>query len=486
MSANPFSLVLRSIRQRFGLDATGASPDALLLERFVRTGDESAFAALVERHGAMVWGVCRRVAGDAHVAEDAFQATWIVLSRKARSVKDGDSLPGWLHRVAYRLSLAARARPTVPLEDAPAEAPGPEDEAAQREVRRVIDEEVSRLPEKYRLPVVLCFLEGRTHAEAAAELGWPVGTVAGRVARAKDLLHARLTRRGLDPSALPLPLAAAGAFPPVAGKAASGAAVALAAALLAGEAQRRWLVGTAILLLSCAGVAAGVMAYRATWPAANPDVLVEGKPDRKPPLQKPFPAALIPRTRIRVDGGVALSPDGTRLAGSRGGRVRLFDVRTNEEVQTLAGEGLRATHLLFSPDGKRLAGSGGDERRAWLKVWDLASREGKSLQEVSLAGIDPGRQAQGEGTPLLVGFVPESDQLVSALGNETHLWDVRSGRRLRSFQGAHGSLSPDGKTLATWDPSADATRLWEVSCARHTAGGWPARPGRCRSSAGRR
>src|SRR5262249_25964193 len=201
MSANPFSPVLRSIRQRLGLDATCASPDALLLERFVLADNESAFAALMERHGAMVWGVCRRVAVRAHAAEDAFQATWIVLSRKARSVKDGGSLPGWLHRVAYRLALAARAKPSAPLEEAPVEGPGPEDEAALREVRRVIDEEVSRLPEKYRLPVVLCFLEGRSHAETAAELGWPIGTVAGRVARAKDLLHARLTRRGLAPSA---------------------------------------------------------------------------------------------------------------------------------------------------------------------------------------------------------------------------------------------------------------------------------------------
>src|SRR5262245_53362278 len=122
MPANPFRFVLHSIRQRFGFDASGASHDALLLDRFVRAGEEEAFAALVKRHGAMVWGVCRRVAGDAHTAEDAFQATWIVLTRKARSVKDGGSLPGWLYRVAYRLALAARARPRDPLGDAPVEA----------------------------------------------------------------------------------------------------------------------------------------------------------------------------------------------------------------------------------------------------------------------------------------------------------------------------------------------------------------------------
>src|SRR5262249_53987852 len=138
------------VRQRLGLDTTGASPDALLLERFVRAGDESAFAALAERHGAMVWGVCRRVGGGAPTAEDAFQATWIVLARKARSVKAGGSLPGWLHRVAYRPALAARVRPAAPLEDAPLEALAPEEEGALKEGRRVIDEEVNRLPERYR------------------------------------------------------------------------------------------------------------------------------------------------------------------------------------------------------------------------------------------------------------------------------------------------------------------------------------------------
>src|SRR4051794_25792085 len=110
MPANPFNPVLRSIRKRFGFDPM-QSPDALLLERFVLSGDESAFSSLVERHGAMVWSTCRRVAGDAHAAEDAFQATWLVLARKARSLKDGGSLPGWLHRVAFRLTLAAKARP---------------------------------------------------------------------------------------------------------------------------------------------------------------------------------------------------------------------------------------------------------------------------------------------------------------------------------------------------------------------------------------
>jgi RNA polymerase sigma factor (sigma-70 family) len=466
---NPFVPVLRRIRGLLGLGPASPSADAELLARFVLEEDETAFAALVERHAPLVWGVCRRVARDAHAAEDAFQATWIVLTRKAHSLRDGVSLPGWLHRVAYRLSLAARALPTVPLEDAVAETPGPEDEAALKEVREAIDEEVERLPEKYRLPVVLCFFEGRTHAEAAAELGWPVGTVAGRVARARDLLHRRLTRRGLAPSACLLPLAVPGAFPAVAGKA-SGAALALAAALLAGEVRRRWLVGAAVLLLSCVGVAAGVVVYRAMTPARPDDGPVVSKKDKpawEPPLPplddgKPSPAARIPRTRIRVDGDVALSPDGSLLAGSRDGRVRLFDVRTNEEARALAGEVPGSAHaLLFSPDGNWLAASGTLPSRhdgvkdipgqSWVRVWDLASGEAKTL--VTLPRQD---------RTFPVGFGPESETLVAAVDRKMQLWDLRSGQRLRSIQGGYGAMSPDGRTLATWDAKARATRLWEV------------------------
>src|SRR5688500_11071625 len=122
MPANPFGPVLHGIRVRLGLSA--AEPDADLLERFALTRDDSAFAALVARHGAVVWGVCSRVAGDGHTAEDAFQATWMVLSRKAASLRGVGSLPGWLHRVAFRLALAARARPAAALTDTPAAAPG--------------------------------------------------------------------------------------------------------------------------------------------------------------------------------------------------------------------------------------------------------------------------------------------------------------------------------------------------------------------------
>src|SRR5262249_61244535 len=126
----------------------------------------------------------------------------------------------------FHLALAARARPASALEDVAVDGPGPPDEATRKEARAAIDEEVERLPRKYRLPMIFCLLQGRTFAEAAAELGWPRGTVAGRVARAKDLLRARLTRRGLAPSAWPLPGLVPGGAPPLAVGDAAGKALA--------------------------------------------------------------------------------------------------------------------------------------------------------------------------------------------------------------------------------------------------------------------
>jgi RNA polymerase sigma-70 factor (ECF subfamily) len=176
--------------------------DGELLRRFVGAGEEAAFAGLVRRHGAMVLGVCRRLLNDAHEAEDAFQATFLVLARRAAAVRKQDSVASWLYGVAYRVSRRARAAAAqraraVGAAVEPVSTADPTAEAAWRELRPVIDEELGRLPEKYRTPLVLCYLEGKTNEEAAQLLGWTKGTVSGRLARARDLLRPRLARRGL-------------------------------------------------------------------------------------------------------------------------------------------------------------------------------------------------------------------------------------------------------------------------------------------------
>ncbi|HMF17924.1 MAG TPA: sigma-70 family RNA polymerase sigma factor, partial [Gemmataceae bacterium] len=191
------------------VQSTAALPatDAQLLACFVADRDEAAFASLVRQHGPMVLGVCRRVLHDLHAAEDAFQATFLVLARKAGSIRKPELLANWLYGVAYRTALKAkctaakrqaRERQVVNMTAAVRE------ESSRDDLRLLLDEELSRLPDKYRLPIVLCGLEGKTNEEAARQLGCPRETIATRLARGRERLRLRLTRRGLALSALVL------------------------------------------------------------------------------------------------------------------------------------------------------------------------------------------------------------------------------------------------------------------------------------------
>src|SRR5260370_6721007 len=205
MVCGPLEDVLRHIRR---LALTGDTPgpdDAQLLERFIALHDEAAFETLVRRHGPMVLGVCRRLLDDRQDAEDAFQVTFLVLIRKAKSLRKRELVANWLYGVAYRTAMKARtvsarrqAREKQMLEEPVTK---PDEAAVWRDLRPLADEELQRLPAKYRVPVILCYLKGKTFEEAAQELGWPAGTVSGRLARARELLRTRLTRRGVTLSA---------------------------------------------------------------------------------------------------------------------------------------------------------------------------------------------------------------------------------------------------------------------------------------------
>jgi RNA polymerase sigma factor (sigma-70 family) len=204
MVRGPLHTVLRHLRQA-ARATEGDRSDVHLLERFVRGGDEAAFELLLWRHGPMVLSVCRGVLHHTHDAEDAFQATFLILARKAGSISKRESLASWLHRVAFRVALRARSENCSRYEQVKEMDQIAETEAshppADRELRPLLDEEVNRLPDKYRIPIILCYFEGKTLDEASRHLGRPRGTIGVRLMRARTMLRGRLLKRGIALSA---------------------------------------------------------------------------------------------------------------------------------------------------------------------------------------------------------------------------------------------------------------------------------------------
>jgi RNA polymerase sigma factor (sigma-70 family) len=309
-----FEQMARTASLRDGAERT----DAQLLGRFVQERDEAAFEALLRRHGPMVLGVCRRLLGDQHAAEDAFQATFLVLARKAATVVPRELVANWLHGVACHVAMKARAMSMKRRSREKQVANMPEPAAVVREdwddARELLDQELGRLPEKYRVPLVLCELEGKTHKEAARQLGWPEGTVAGRLSRGRAMLAERLKRRGVQLSgsllAAILSQQAAAGVPAallgstieaarlmLAGKAAAGVISTGAAALTKGVLQSMLLnklktIGVMVLAVGLVGVGAGQIspAPRAAEPEdrGNPMNVVAALGVPQPAPENPF------------------------------------------------------------------------------------------------------------------------------------------------------------------------------------------------------
>jgi RNA polymerase sigma factor (sigma-70 family) len=201
MPTNPMSEIIHHLRRtlllRDGMDLT----DGQLLESFVRRGEQAGLEALVRRHGPMVWGVCRRILRNHHDAEDAFQATFLVLFRKATSIVPREMVGNWLYGVAQKTALKARAATAKRRTKERQEAEMPEPAATEKDLwmdlQPLLDHELGLLPDKYRVVIVLCDLEGKTRREAAGQLGCPEGTVGSRLARARTMLIKRLAARGL-------------------------------------------------------------------------------------------------------------------------------------------------------------------------------------------------------------------------------------------------------------------------------------------------
>jgi RNA polymerase sigma factor (sigma-70 family) len=485
MAARPTPLLdyLHRLASQHGSDP---APDAVLLDRFRRDRDEAAFAALVARHGLMVLRLCRRVLGDAQAAEDAFQATFLVLARRASAVRPPEALAAWLHQVAYRVALKARsagvrrrARETSVPDLTPADPhPDPLAELSARELLTILDEEVQRLPEVYRLPVIHCCLEGRTQEETAALLGWTPGSVKGRLERGRARLHARLAWRGLALTAalgaveMGQGVASAGVPAPLATatvRTAAGGAISARVALLAEEGVKGMALTKAklgVVLLLAAGVAVagtGMLAHEvlaAKQPAAEPPArdANQGQPAGEKPARTdrygdPLPDGTLVRmgtVRFRHAEGVTcctFSPDGkTLISGGHDYTLRLWDAATGKELRRFLGHRGAVRNLALSPDGSVLASTGD----AWrgqepgrIFIWDVGTGKerarllGPEKQAACLAWSPDGKTlaAGGEDGSVRL-YVPAEEKEVRRLA-----WHKGSVQGL--------AFSPDGARLAS-------------------------------------
>jgi RNA polymerase sigma factor (sigma-70 family) len=484
MAAGQLHAVLRHIRKLAGAPALGGITDSQLLERFVTKHDEAAFELLVRRHERMVWGVCRRLLADFHDAEDAFQAAFVVLVRKASTVRKRESLGCWLHQVAYRVALRARAnqariagceQQAVELESAidPHDLPA---EVAWRELRPVLDQELSRLPEKYRAPVVLCYLEGKSYEEAAQQLGWSKGTLSTRLTRARELLRGRLAHRGLGLTtgllATALSQEAASASVPVAlvastvrsatvlgmHGAALGSGVSAHVATLAGEMLHALFVTKLKLALvialaaSLVGAGAGLVVHQALAakvesekqpdaPQPTAQRTVEPKPigEKKAPTDlygdslPPGAVARLGTMRFRHghQSPAAISPDGKTLATADGLSLRLWDVANGKLLWQVRGN-YQFRRMRFSPNGK------------WLAVGDslLDAATGQLVLRFPTWGYT-------------LAFSPDSALLAdkSEDGNRSViLWHTTTGKEA-------GRLTGDGKRMSDFVFTPDGSEL---------------------------
>lgn len=423
MSTSRVNEVMTQLRRAtLRADAANLS-DGRLLECFVACRDQAAFEALVRRHGAMVFGVCRRILRHHQDAEDAFQATFLVLARKAGSVRAA-TMANWLYGVAYQVAVKARALAgrqrarERQVSDMPERESTPE--AQWTELEPLLDEELSRLPDRYRLPVVLCDLEGKKLKEAAQQLGWRPGTLAGRLFRARQLLAKRLARHGpLLPAGLlatTLTLNAAAAVPApllvstvkaaslcAAGPAASAGLVSgTVAALTKGALQRMLLIKLRIASAVMLTVAGMVFLASAAWyatpaappggaPAVPPPPAVVAPPDIVPPkviVPQPFAVPVNAKT-VQLPSGIA--PQQALVCLSKDGHL---------EVTMPMSHAIPFTNVL--PDGKTVT-----TYQVWSKpTTSLYKIADIKVQDVKGKAIDNKELAKLKDDTLVLVFPP--------------------------------------------------------------------------------
>ena len=484
-------------------------PEAELLGRFIQTGDQAAFECLVRRHGQMVLAVCRRMLGNEADAEDAFQAAFLILARKASSVRPADDLAGWLHGVACKTATHARRTDARRrLREARAASPSNAREpAADSGLREVIDLELARLPVKYRDVVILCDLEGMDRREAARRLGCPEGTVASRLARARARLAERLRGRGLDPSYSSVIVPAVVPFSVVDSTvdAACLLVVPEKATLLAeGVIKAMFLtkVKIAAILLLAVGLTAGVgmsvtVGMPPEVPAAQLQYATTRGADAKEESGKPSATAAKdgqddPKT-LRLDKDVARvvwSADGKLMASislrseqrksdeveqvDSFRTVKVWDAVTGKEIVSLGemkNPGL--IDVAFAPDGATIALSffRQIEEGSKVELWDARRGALAKTIELDYGRIVPRFAFAPDGKTLGVLYAGDKgrDRKVAQIRGGVRLLDLADGKEIRMIRGHEHmaislAFSPDGKLLATGGYTSDGDiRLWDVA-----------------------
>jgi RNA polymerase sigma factor (sigma-70 family) len=517
MSTSTVGLYLRHLALSEEVSRLGGVSDHDLLAAYEVERGQAAFTELMRRHGPMVLRTCRRLLGHGPDAEDAFQASFVLLARKAgqlrREAAGRQSLGGWLHRVAYQtavnvLSQSARRRAherqagTMTHPD-----PDPVREATWNEVRPILDAELDALPDEARRLLIACYFQEKTHAEAAAELGLPLGSVAWRLEKARALLEERLVRRGIAVSAALLAVLLA--------ESAKGAGVPAVLLVHTVEAARTFteqangrvsdhvarLVkggsaqmtkGSTHLSMALVGwlglLGAGLIACKTlkAWPDRTPESEPPATPAaERPAQQRDKPAhtdrygdAMPPRALARLGtvrwrnagGGrasILFTRDGKSAISTDGGLAYLWELSTGKPIRQfgdLSRQSIAA--VVLSPDGRILA-SGGDR----FRLWDLAT--GKLRAE--------GQREQPANTVECLAFSPDGKRVASSgSDNKLRLWDTATGQEQwaqNSSVPEVGPISalafdPDGKTIAALD--AHGISLWDAATGERERRRWNA------------